>query len=392
MRKPSKEDLAKASDAVVTVSKAAGRKVAQGLAKGSDVVVSGSKTAIRKAAEGIGEGATVISGQAGALSARISEGLADAVDQVVQQKRAQWCNDRGGPPPVADMDAIIANSANLNAAVAGGVSLIPGPWGMAAAVPEVVLILRNQVAMICDLIAAAGKPGIISKELVLGILLSSSGIVGIGLLTIHGGKVVIRRASLRVLQKIIVLLGGRVTQQLLKSMISKWLPVVGAVAMAAWARVSTKRLGEQAKSILSQDVLFEGELAEDDLTADVEMTEPTSTALTELHIMTLINLMKVDRRIHDEETAFIETLIVDAGVPDEVVGRLRSMMHSTDSVPVPFEQLVPHPEESLALLMDMVALANRDGELHPAERAYVRRVGVLLGHSDEDLKALLEHG
>jgi len=183
-----------------------------------------------------------------------------------------------------------------------------------------------------------------------------------------------------------------VTQKLLKSMVSKWLPIVGAIAMAAWARFSTKRLGEQARGILSQDLEFEGELDEEDVpTTDVAYEPPTSRQ-TELRIRILINLMRIDRQIRDEELEFIEGVIAEANLPSEVADALRAGMSGAACAPIPYEEFGQHPEESLALLVDMVALARRDGEYHPAERAYVRQVGERFGLHGDDLEALLGEG
>ncbi len=48
----------------------------------------------------------------------------------------------------ANIFELIAKTSNTNAAISGAVGMIPGPWGMAAAVPEIVLIIKNQMRMI----------------------------------------------------------------------------------------------------------------------------------------------------------------------------------------------------------------------------------------------------
>jgi hypothetical protein len=48
-----------------------------------------------------------------------------------------------------------------------------------------------------------------------------------------------------------------------------------------------------------------------------------------------------------------------------------------------------NPEESLALLMDLVALAARDGQVHLAEKLYIKQVGQTLGFADSDIEDLI---
>ena len=136
---------------------------------------------------------------------------------------------------------------------------------MAAVIPELTLVIRNQIQMVYDIGVANGKQAQLTKELLMGIFLTAMGSSAGSLLTIHGGKILVKRASLRVIQNIIAMLGGRVTQQAIKSSIGKWLPVVGAGAMAAWTGYMTKNIGEKANE------LFKLEIEDDPQTLDIEL-------------------------------------------------------------------------------------------------------------------------
>ena len=59
-----------------------------------------------------------------------------------------------------------------------------------------------------------------------------------------GERVLIKRVSLRVLQRILPRLGLTFTQQLVGRMISRWLPVVGAASIATYAYYNTVRVGK----------------------------------------------------------------------------------------------------------------------------------------------------
>lgn len=155
------------------------------------------------------------------LQAELAEQLMQVFDFVVTDRSKYYENNPQKIPDPETVDAIVSSYSKNNMVVTGGLGLIPGPWGMAAAIPEVALVIRNQLAMIYDIGMAYGRGQVLNKELLAGIFLSASGTSASALLVIGGGKVLVKRASLRVMQRIIVILSGKVTQQMLKSMISK---------------------------------------------------------------------------------------------------------------------------------------------------------------------------
>jgi len=185
---------------------------------------------------------------------RIARALEDAFESVALTRRAHF--ERNPRPTRSDVDGIIRSYANQNALVAGGANLVPGPWGALAIVPELTLILRNQIQMIYDLGVAHGKEAHLDSRFLLAVFATVVGGGAVGLLTVKGSQVLVKRASLRVLQRIIAWLGGRITQRVLRQFIAKWLPVVGAAAMAVWARQQTVGMGRKTAEIMALDVVY----------------------------------------------------------------------------------------------------------------------------------------
>lgn len=201
------------------------------------------------------------SGDSGALHSAINS----AFDYVIENRSDYYRKNPSNLPQLNSVSGLISSYTRNNAAISGGASLIPGPWGMAAVIPELTLVIRNQIQMVYDIGVANGKQAQLTKELLIGIFLTAMGSSAGSLLTIHGGKILVRRASLQVIQKIIAMLGGRVTQQVIKSTVSKWLPFVGAAAMATWTGYMTKNIGEKANE------LFKLEIEDDPQTLDIEL-------------------------------------------------------------------------------------------------------------------------
>lgn len=198
-------------------------------------------------------------------SGALHSALNSAFDYVIENRSDYYRKNPSNLPQLDSVSGLISSYTRNNAAISGGASLIPGPWGMASVIPELTLVIRNQIQMVYDIGVANGKQAQLTKELLIGIFLTAMGSSAGSLLTIHGGKILVRRASLQVIQKIIAMLGGRVTQQVIKSTVSKWLPFVGAAAMATWTGYMTKNIGEKANE------LFKLEIEDDPQTLDIEL-------------------------------------------------------------------------------------------------------------------------
>ena len=91
------------------------------------------------------------------FQANFNQKLEDLFTSVITERRAFYSKNPGAVPRQANVGDIIGGYANNNALISGSISLIPGPLGMAAALPELVLVFRNQLQMVCDIGRAMGK-------------------------------------------------------------------------------------------------------------------------------------------------------------------------------------------------------------------------------------------
>lgn len=321
------------------------------------------------------------------LQAQLTDKMLGLFDSVASERAKYYRNHT--IPQQRDVSAIIAQYAHKNAMISGGATLIPGPLGMVATLPELVLVIRNQIAMIYDIGMAYGQERVLQRELLAGIFISALGTSSATLLTMHGGKILVKRASLRVFQKVIALLAGKVTQQLLKSMISKWLPVVGAAAMAAWANYATRRIGKQALTIFDQPIEYEVEEVEDIPDIDAQPSNKRNYELDRLKIQSLVNLMKVDGHMKPEEREYIQTLITQVGFSAEEQAQLRKDMETLGRYTIDYAVLKNMPDEAIGLLLDLIALSRRDGQTHISEKLYIKQVGRALGISESDIEEMM---
>ncbi|MDA3812569.1 MAG: TerB family tellurite resistance protein [Spirochaetaceae bacterium] len=322
---------------------------------------------------------------------KITDSLMAAFESVISKKK-EWYSDNKNIYTPSDVQKLISKCGNTNAWISGGAGLIPGPLGMLVVVPEISLIIKNQIEMIYDIGKANNKTGKeLSKELVIGVFASSIGNAGIGLITIHVGTVLVKRASLRVFQKIVAMVGGKVTQRLLKSIVAKWLPGVGAAAMAVWSKYTTNLIGEKAQEIFFKDIIFEeGELINipDDVVDVADTPEKTEQIINRHKITLLSNLLKVSGDIAEVEVKQITSMIKSMDFSEDLAQQLLSKLKILEPDSVDFDLLKEH-DETLSILIDMVALAKADKKLHKLEIVYIKEVGKKLGLSEVEIKGIL---
>lgn len=190
------------------------------------------------------------------LQAQLGEQIVGLLDSVLQERQRFHATHPAPRPDEAE--AIIEDHARRAAALVSACNLVPGPLGMLGVVPEVVAVLRLEFLMVSDLAWALGHPRI-TRELLLGILLLGMGGEPDGLLEIHGGRVAVKRASDRLVKKLVGTLAARLLKRLVGSAVARWLPVVGLAALAARSYAATARFGAKAREILARDLDFEGE-------------------------------------------------------------------------------------------------------------------------------------
>ena len=330
------------------------------------------------------------------LQHELSEKIEEAFNKVIASKNEEYRANPGAIPTKEQLPGLIAKCANINSVISGGASLVPGPFGMLAVVPELALVIKNQVELIYDITRAYGHKEPADPSLLLAIFVQAMGTSAGTLIVLHGGKYVVRRASLSVLQKVIAILGGKITQQALKSAVSKWLPVVGAAAMAAWTNYMTRSIGNKAVEIMKVGVVIDdpGTIDVDvDPAGQVESSVmfPTedegSLELYKLQI--LVGLAKIDGHVSDEEASYLENALDSSTLTAAQKLRLTAQLGGAATTATGLDNLAKVPEEAISLLSVLTALAKQDGNFHVTERMYIKQIGKHLGFSPSDIDEVL---
>jgi hypothetical protein len=154
-----------------------------------------------------------------------------------------------------------ANAAATKAAAAAGtLALPPGPLGWLTILPEMLAVWRIQAQMVADIAAFHGKKGALNQEQMLYCLFRHSASQAVRDLVVRVGKgMLVRRATLGVLQSVARRVGVNVTQRVVATSVTRWLPVVGALGVAAYAYYDTAQVARIAMDFFEHDIEVEPE-------------------------------------------------------------------------------------------------------------------------------------
>ena len=154
----------------------------------------------------------------------------------------------------------IARHAAMKAALlSGGLALPPGPLGYVTILPDLLGIWKIQSQMVADIAGAFGKTGYLSREQMLYCLFRHVAAQAMRDIVVRiGERILIRRSSLRVGTHVLQRIGRRMTQRLAGNAIARWLPIVGALGVGAYAYYDTGQVAETAIGLFRREIELEG--------------------------------------------------------------------------------------------------------------------------------------
>ena len=155
----------------------------------------------------------------------------------------------------------LALEASLKAAgVSGSLAIPPGPVGMLTVLPDLAVVWRIQRQLVADIASCYGKTAQLGKEQMLYCLFKhAAGQIVRDMVVRVGERVLIKRASVLVMQRMLRRIGVVVTERVVGRTISRWLPIVGAVGIGAYAFYDTAQVAKTSISLFESQVDAEPE-------------------------------------------------------------------------------------------------------------------------------------
>lgn len=154
--------------------------------------------------------------------------------------------------------AIARKAARTASVISGSMSLPVGVLGWLTMLPELLSVWRIQAQMVADIAAVYGKsPALGREQMVYCMFKHVSAQVFRDVVVRVGERVLIRETSLQFMQTAAKKLGIIITKTLIRKGAARFVPLLGAVGVGAYAYFDTLQVAKTANELFSQDMVLE---------------------------------------------------------------------------------------------------------------------------------------
>jgi hypothetical protein len=143
-------------------------------------------------------------------------------------------------------------------AMSATLALPPGPAGMLTVIPDLVKVWQIQQQMVADVAACFGKSSQLNRQMMVYCLFRHGAAMLVrDVVARVGQRMIVKQASMRVIQQTLRKIGIHVTQKALGSTLSRWLPAVGPILIGGYSLVDTRMVGKTAIDAFSREIEIE---------------------------------------------------------------------------------------------------------------------------------------
>lgn len=166
--------------------------------------------------------------------------------------------ERARDQPQARAAAIGRAAARQASVLASTMALPPGFFGWLTVLPELVGVWKLQSQMVADIAGVYGKSASMNREqMVYCMFKHVSAQLFRDVVVRVGERFLIQRASSAFMRSVVQKLGAKVTQNLLGKSASRFVPLLGAVGVGAYAYFDTTQVARTTMELFSSDIVIE---------------------------------------------------------------------------------------------------------------------------------------
>jgi len=239
--------------------------------------------------------------------------------------------------------------------------------GMMTIIPEIITTFKAQIRLLYDLALAHSVPEKnISKELLLCIYLHTIGQKSGITTSLTQDALIIYQSTKDFSKNAVRAIAVYTVGQFAKSLVCKWLPVVGSLLTQMWTHQFSNLLIGQATIILKKKIQFVD-------VATLPVNLPTENIAVEheeadlYKLLTIINMMKQDGILHEKEIAFFDDLLANSDLDEDEKTEIKDAIEDEQVAAIDYDFFEHHQEEVLPLLQDLWAICQADGNIQLSE-------------------------
>ena len=160
--------------------------------------------------------------------------------------------------PSARAHAISRSAARNASLIAGSLSLPPGFIGWLTVIPELLSVWKLQAQMVSDIASVYGKQKNLGHEQMLYCLFKHvSAQLFRDVVVRVGERVVVQQTTVQLLQSIAQQLGIKVAKAALRQSAARFVPLLGAVGVGAYAYFDTLQVAKTAVELFEREITIE---------------------------------------------------------------------------------------------------------------------------------------
>lgn len=162
-------------------------------------------------------------------------------------------------PRPADAAAVAIDAAAAKAGMAAGtLALPPGPLGWATIAPEMLAVWHIQRQLVADIAALYGRSAELGPAQMLWCLFRHTAAQALRDLGVRvGERVIVRPAAQVLLQRAAEAVGLHLGQKAASRALSRWVPLVGAAGVGAYAWWDTRQVGRAAVQLFEREQVID---------------------------------------------------------------------------------------------------------------------------------------
>lgn len=188
------------------------------------------------------------------LLSQLSDRIASALEEIVAGVPAS--RERAVDEPAEAALKLARKAARRAATVSGTLALPPGMLGLATVLPDLVAIWRIQAQMVADVAGLFGKDVGFTRSHMVYCLFRHAASQAVRDMAVRAGqRLVFRQLSGGALKSVLTSVGFSVTQRALGTAASRWVPIAGAGAVAAYAYYDTMQVAKTALRLMREPEL-----------------------------------------------------------------------------------------------------------------------------------------
>jgi len=166
--------------------------------------------------------------------------------------------ERMGEHPAERAHAIARSAARAASVLSGSLSLPPGIFAWLTIVPELVGVWKLQAQMVSDIAAVYGQQKTLGREQMLYCLFKHVSAQLLRDVVVRvGERVVVQQTSVTALQKIAQQIGVQVTKRVLSKSAARFVPLLGAVSVGAYAYFDTLQVAKNATELFDRTITID---------------------------------------------------------------------------------------------------------------------------------------